>query len=337
MRLRDLGLGVGRLEPGDANSVTDVAGVHVGHAPGAAGGLTALVPFAGAPRRFFAGRWSLDGGDELIGGLAMTEDFGALSTPLVLAPPQAAGRVYDGLLDYGFQLDAGLPEDAGWPPGLIAVDGVPASSVSLHAALTEDQVAAALSAASAAPPTEGQAGVGRGLAAFGVRAGIGTASRRPPAGSVVGVLLAANGGEPRGLTVDGERVGPRLGLAPLAPERRRTFAAVIATDAPLLPVQLDRLAQRAAFGLVRVGLLDENTSGGTILALSTTGLRDDAPAGPGAVRAAATAERALPELFAAAAESCEEAVLNALVAASAQPSLDGSPPLPAERLRPGGR
>ena len=333
MRLRDLGLAVGRLEPGAANAVTDVAGVHVGHAAGGGSGVTALVPFAGAPRRFFAGRWSLDGGDELTGGLAMTEDFGALSTPLVLAPPQAAGRIYDGLLAYGFQLDAGLPEDAGWPPGLIAVDGVPAPAASLHAALTQGTVAAALAAATGEPPAEGQAGVGRGLAAFGARAGVGTASRRLTSGdAVVGVLLAANGGEPGSLTVDGERVGPRLGLAPLAPERRRTFAAVIVTDAPLLPVQLDRLAQRASFGLVRVGLLDEHTSGGTILALSTTALRDDTPAGPGTVRASATAESGLPELFAAAAESCEEAVLNAVVAASGQAGLDGSPPLPAGRL-----
>ena len=332
MRLRDLGLAVGRLEPGAANAVTDVAGVRVGHAAGGGSGVTALVPFAAAPRRFFAGRWSLDGGDELTGGLAMTEDFGALSTPLVLAPPQAAGRIYDGLLAYGFQLDAGLPEDAGWPPGLIAVDGVPAPAASLHAGLTEEHVAAALAAASEEPPAEGQSGVGRGLAAFGARAGIGTASRRLPGGSVVGVLLAANGGEPGSLTVDGERVGPRLGLEPLALQRRRTFAAVVATDAPLLPVQLDRLALRASFGLVRVGLLDEHTSGGTILALSTTALRDDTPAGPGAVTAAATAEGELSELFAAAAESCEEAVLNALVAASGQAGLDGSPPLPAGRL-----
>ena len=107
---------------------------------------------------------------------------------------------------------------------------------------------------------------------------------------------------------------------------------MVATDAPLLPVQLDRLAQRASFGLVRVGLLDEHTSGGTILALSTTALRDDAPAGPGAVAAAATSESGLPGLFAAAAESCEEAVLNALVAASDHPGLDGSPPLPLDRL-----
>ena len=196
MRLRDLGLAVGRLEPGAANAVTDVPGVRVGHAAGGDSGVTAVVPFAGAPRRFFVGRWSLDRGDELIGGLAMTEDFGALSTPLVLAPPQAAGRIYDGLLAYGFQLDAGLPEDAGWPPGLIAVDGVPAPAASLHAGLTEEHAAAALAAASGEPPTEGQSGVGRGLAAFGARAGIGTASRRLSGGAAVGVLLAANGGEP---------------------------------------------------------------------------------------------------------------------------------------------
>jgi D-aminopeptidase len=342
VRLRDLGLTIGALAPGPLGAVTDVPGVRVGHAPGAVGGITALIPFAAGPRRFFVGRWSLDGGDELTGGLAMTEDFGTLSTPLVMAPPAAAGRVYDGLLAYEFQLDSGLSEDAGWPPGLITVDGGPAASVSLHASLGAAHVSAALSTAANGLPVEGQVGIGRGLAAFGARAGVGTASRQLPDGRLVGVLLAANGGEPEALSIDGHRVGPSLQLAPLPSRRRRTFAAVVVTDAPLIPRQLDRLAQRAAFGLVRVGLLDGSTTSGTAVALSTTGLDDEtaAPADPGpdgatnagAVVAAAGAESGLATLFQAAAEACEEATLNALVAASVQPSLDDTPVLPTDLL-----
>lgn len=341
MRLRDLGLAVGELPTGAANAVTDVPGVRVGHAPGAVGGVTALIPFARAPRRFFVGRWCLDGGDELT-GLAMVEDFGTLSTPLMLVPTPAVGRVYDGLLTYGFGIDGGLPEDAGWPPAVVALDGVPWPAVALHASNGEDQATVAVATASAAPPAEGQVGIGRGLAAFGARAGVGNASRHlvegAVEGAVVGALVAANGGEPEALTMSGERIGPRLQLTPLPAGRRRTIAAVIVTDAPLIPRQLDRLAQRAAFGFVRLGIIDADTAAGTVLAVSTTGLDEGTQntRSHAIVSAATTAEEDLPALFRAAAEACEEAVLNALVAATTQPSLDGSPPLPIDLLEAGG-
>lgn len=329
-RLRDLGLQIGSWPTGPLNAVTDVAGVRAGHAPGAVSGISIVVPYADAPRRYYAGRWSLDGGDETT-GLAMLEDFGTLSTPLALAPAPAIGRVYDGLLDYGFSRDAGLGEDSGWPPAVLALEGVPVPAVSLHAALGAGQVAAALSTATNGPVAEGQVGVGTSLAAFGVRAGIGTSSR-VLSGGTVGVLLAANGGEPVRLAVNGTPVGRWLKeLQALAPSRRRSFAAVVLTDMPLLPMQLDRLAQRASFGLVRVGLLDEHTASGTVIAVSTTGL-DDSLEGmaPGTVAARPRPEADLPELFAAAADVCQEAVLNALVVAHAQSSADGSMGLPVE-------
>lgn len=333
LRFRDLGLAVGDLPTGPVNSITDVGGVRVGHAPGAVGGITVVIPFPGAPRRYYAGRWSLDGGDDTT-ALAMLEDFGALSTPIGLAPAPAVGRVYDGFLDYGFSHDAGLGEDEGWPPAVIAVDGVPAPAVSLHAALGAAQVAAALSTATHGAVAEGQVGVGKSLVAFGVRAGIGSSSRVVDAGTV-GVLVVANGGEPRRLSVNGIPVGRWLaGLTPLPGTRRRAFAAVIVTDAPLLPGQLDHLAQRSFFGLVRVGLVDEVTTSGTIIAVSTTGL-DDSMEGlaPGTVTARRTPDVSLPALFGAGADACEEAVLNALVVAHTQRSTDGVPGLPVDAFR----
>ena len=332
-RLRDLGLSVGELPTGPLNAIIDVEGVRVGHARGAVGGITVVVPFPDIPRRYYAGRWSLDGGDDTT-ALAMLEDFGALSTPIALAPAPAVGRVYDGFLDYGFSHSAGLGEDEGWPPAVIAVDGVPAPAVSLHAALGTAQVAAALSTVTDSGVAEGQIGIGQSLAAFGVRAGIGNSSRVVDAGTV-GVLVAANGGEPRRLSVNGIPVGRWLaGLTPLPPTRRRAFAAVIVTDAPLLPGQLDRLAQRSFFGLVRVGLVDELTTSGTIIAVSTTGL-DDGLEGlaPGTVTARMTPEASLPALFVAGADACEEAVLNALIAAHNQRSTDGVPGLPVDAFR----
>ena len=87
-RLRDLGLSVGELPTGPLNAIIDVEGVRVGHARGAVGGITVVVPFPDIPRRYYAGRWSLDGGDDTT-ALAMLEDFGALSTPIALAPALA--------------------------------------------------------------------------------------------------------------------------------------------------------------------------------------------------------------------------------------------------------
>ena len=227
MRLRDLDLSTGRLPTGLHNAITDVPGVRVGHALGAVGGVTAVLPWDASPRRCFVGRWSLDGGDDLT-GLNMAEDFGALSAPLLLAPAPAVGRVYDGVLDYGFDVSAGLGESDAWPPVVLALDGVPAEATALHTALGPSQVAAALSTASDRAPAEGQVGIGRALAAFGVRAGVGTASRRVPDRHLVGALVAANGGEPERLALDGRPVGRWLaGMTPLSERHRRTFAAVV--------------------------------------------------------------------------------------------------------------
>ena len=174
----------------------------------------------------------------------------------------------------------------------------------------------------------------KGTCLLGVRAGIGSSSRVVDAGTV-GVLVVANGGEPRRLSVNGIPVGRWLaGLTPLPGTRRRAFAAVIVTDAPLLPGQLDHLAQRSFFGLVRVGLVDEVTTSGTIIAVSTTGL-DDSMEGlaPGTVTARRTPDVSLPALFGAGADACEEAVLNALVVAHTQRSTDGVPGLPVDAFR----
>lgn len=331
MRLRDLGLTVGSLPTGPLNTITDVPGARVGHARGAVGGVTIVLPFADAPRRYYAGRWSLDGAATT--GLPMLEDFGALSTPIAMAPAPAVGRVYDGLLDYGFGIDDGLGEDQGWPPAVLAIDGVP-GAVSQHASLGAAQVSAALSTATTQRSYEGQVGAGAGLISFGYRAGIGSASRRID-GVTVAVLLATNGGELSRLAVNGVPVGRFLARGQTqSAHRHRSVVAVLLTDAPALPGQLDHLAQRASFGLVRVGLLDEHTQGATILAVSTTGL-DDETEGlmPGTVGVRALPAHRLPVLAAAAADVCEEAVLNALIVAAGQPVTDDTPSLSIDAFR----
>lgn len=327
MRLRDLDIAIGSSQPGPANAITDVPGVRVGHADviastgtasNLATGITAIIPYDRTPRRFFAGRYALDGGDGFT-GLAVTEDFGALSTPIVLAPAAAVGKVYDGLIRYGLGLAAHLPEDAGWPPVVIGVDDSGVNDpVVVHASVAQDHLDSALETARGGEVEEGAVGVGAGLVSFGVRGGVGTASRSLQVDGRqchAGVLVAANGGEPARLSVDGVPVSGQLSVTAAAPGVPRTAVAVVATDAPCDPRQLDRLAGRAALGLTRVGLLDALTREGLVIAVSTSGL-DDAGGETGITSSIQmTSEQVLPALFAAAAEACEEAVLNALLAA----------------------
>lgn len=330
MRLRDLGITVGSLSPGPANAISDVSGVRVGHVDVVEGGLstgiTLVVPYSDGVRRVFAGRWAVDGGDGMT-GLGVTEDFGAISTPVVMAPAAAVGRVYDGLIGHGLEMDSGLPEDAGWPPVVVGVDDSGVNPPALvHRLVREEHLYQALAAASGDGQThEGGVGIGLGLTAFGVRGGVGTASRRLAGNNgdfayTVGALVAVNGGEPGNLSVDGYPVGSSLDVEPLPAEAPRSLAAVVVTDAPLIPRQLDHLAGRAALGLARVGLLDARTREGIVLALSTTGLDDTARAESPATRPVSlVGDGGLPPLYAAAAEACEEAVLNGLLQADPLP------------------
>jgi len=331
MRLRDLDLGIGRLSPGEHNAITDVAGVSAGHVDiderGLYTGITAVFPHPVdvVRRELFLGHWALDGGDGAT-GLGVFEDLGIFSSPIVLAPAPAVGKVYDGLIRHGLDRDSGLSTAAGWPPVVVGVDdGLWNPARAVHETIAEPHLSQALSRAVSGPVAEGNAGIGRGLCAFGMKGGIGTASRLVEGGGALcrlGVLLAANAGDIRELRVDGCPIGPALRVKVPGQALPSSFAALVATDAPLLPGQLDRLAGRAALGLVRAGLLDAATREGLILAFSTAAVVPED--GDGVVETVRSAgEALLYALFAAAAEASEEALLNALLAAA---PVGGRPP-----------
>jgi D-aminopeptidase len=180
----------------------------------------------------------------------------------------------------------------------------------------------ALAAARGDAIGEGNVGIGGGLQAFGLRGGVGTASRR--AGSyLVGALLVANGGLPGGLSADGralqEAQRAQLDEKPSAlqdlPMGPQEFVAVVATDAPLLSFQLRSLAQRAALGAARCGLWNAYTRAGQVQAFSTEEAAAATETAEVLVQVSLLAEQELYGLFAAAAEAVEEAVLSALMAA----------------------
>lgn len=318
MRLGDLQIRIGALASGRHNAITDVPGVRVGHARASQSGvgLSVIQPFAdGEPRRTYLGRWALDGGDDTT-GVGLAEDFGALSTPIVLSPAAAAGRVYDAMIQRGLRIDSGLSEDRGWPPAVLPIGGGGAEALQVRAAFNDDLVNTAFDRAATGPVAEGQVGIGRSLVGFGCAAGVGTASRLI-AGHVLGAFVVVNGGEPARLSIAGYPAA--LSVDAVTASRPRSAAAVVVTDAPLLPGQLERVAGRGAFGLTRVGLLDEFTRSATIWALSTTTPVDDVEPLTGTIEAGGVSEDSLPPLFAAAADALEEAVVGALLAGATGP------------------
>ena len=324
-RLRDLGVVIGRFPTGAHNALTDVPGVRVGHATliedrphVARTGVTVIVPCDGEVHRHapFAGYHAFNGYGEMT-GLLWVEESGLLTSPIAMTNTNQVGLVSETLVAVGAQRFGGgayaLPVVGetydGW---LNQIDAFP---------LRREHVLEALDAAADGPVAEGNVGGGTGMICHDFKGGIGTASRRfETAGGtfVVGALVQANHGDRALLRVDGVPVGQALGPehTPLpwsAPESEGSILIVLATDAPLLPVQCKRLARRATIGLARTGGIGHNGSGDLFLAFASGNrVPDKAPA---AIPLRMLPHRALNPLFEAAAEAVEEAILNALTAA----------------------
>lgn len=315
--LRALGVEVGGLPAGTLDAITDIEGVQVGHiAMGGEDlniGMSAVLPYSldVKERELSIGRWSLDGGGA-ISGLGVAEDFGAFSSPIVFAPAPVFGRVYEALIQQGIQRDSGLSTGAGWPPIVLGVDdGAANDARRVYESAREEDVQRVLAAASSGEIAEGNVGIGRALRAFGVRGGVGTASRL--AGSYsVGVFVAVNGGLPTGLVVAGQSLLSETGAPSLGPQE---FAAVIATDAPLAAFELRALAQRGGLGAGRCGLWNPHTRAGQVLAFSTVESKESTVDKTLKERPALEDDE-LYALFAACVEAVEAAILSALVAAT---------------------
>ena len=315
-RIRDLGIRIGRFQPGPFNAIADIEGIRVGHTDiagtGLLTGLTAVIPFSGTPEKhkLFLGRWTLDGGAKM-SGLPVAEDFGTFSGPIVLAPAPAFGGVYDGVISYGHRRDAGLPIDAGWPPVIVGIDDGTLNDRKKEQKIGEAELLLCFGH-TPEEVAEGSSGIGRGLCAFGLRGGVGTSSRLVE-GHRIGILVAANGGERPGLRVNGVPVGRFLDLPDVEGVRTRSVCAIVATDAPMGPDQLNRLAGRSALGLARGGFIDGYVQEALVLAFST-GVRMKRSKGP-VFQVKMIEENRLPPIFEATAEAAEEAGLNGLLSA----------------------
>lgn len=330
------------LAPGPLNALTDVPGVRVGHArvPGAAAhtGVTVIIPHPGDlfNEKCRAAVYTINGAGECVGALQIRE-WGLLETPIFLTGTAGVGRVYDAALDWMLDQD---PRIARTAPIVIPVvaecnDGLLNDVRTYRAGPAE--VAAAMAAAAAGPVAEGNVGAGSGMVAYGLKAGIGTASRQiPSVGYTLGAMVLANFGRRRELSIGGVRIGAQL--ADLPDPRGDlpidgSAILIIATDAPLLAHDLRRVAKRASFGLFRTGSVAHHGSGEIVVAFTTANRvpeadRIEAPL------VQATGSDLLGLLFTAAVEAAEEAVLNALCGAeTVRSGILVCPALPVDRVR----
>ena len=364
LRLRDLGVTIGRMPPGLHNAITDVTGVRVGHSTIVSGdgpltvgvgpvrtGVTVILPHEGdvGVEPLFAGSHVLNGNGEMT-GLLWVKESGMLTTPIALTNTHSVGVVRDALTAYEVRrMDR--PE-LFWSLPVVAetYDGWLNDINGMH--VTAEHVWAAIDNASEAVVEEGCVGGGTGMICHEFKGGIGTSSRvlaEDDGSWTVGVLVQANYGARHLLRIDGVPVGDLIpcSMVPGYREERArlrrgepgdgSIIIVVATDAPLLPHQCERLAQRATIGLARVGGIGANSSGDIFLAFATgnrglPGVKD-ASATIAACRMLAN-ERMTP-LFEACAEATEEAILNALCMATTTTGIDGRTmyALPLDRVR----
>jgi D-aminopeptidase len=321
------------------NAVTDVPGVRVGHRtvihgddgdPQAARtGVTAVFPHAGVPweEPVYVGTHILNGYGELI-GINQLREWGILMSPVVLTSSLAIGKAYDATVKWIATRSQAWAQEV--MPIVTECDDSFLSAV-LAFPLEDEDVAAALDAAVGGPVAEGSVGAGTGMQCFDFKGGIGTSSRVLPAdagGFTVGALVMTNHGDRENLLLDGVRVGEAITDQMPIEHSEGSCVVVVATDAPLLPHQLDRVAQRAGMGLARGGSMASNGSGEQMIAFSTANRLPRAPHDVADVRAVLDGPDRPPwlltELFQATVEATEEAVANALFAATTVVGRDGN-------------
>ena len=320
-RAREAGVVPGVLPPGPLNAITDVAGVRVGQVTLRQGdsvntGVTAVLPHGGnlfrdkVPAAVYVG----NGFGKLM-GTTQVRELGEIETPIVLTCTLCVPRAADAVLDLAL---AENPDARSVNPVVGETNDGTLHDIRARPVRAE-HVVRAVREASEGPVEEGSVGAGTGTIAFGWKGGIGTSSRRLPGslgGYTVGVLVQSNYGGI--LQVLGAPVGRELSQYYLKRELDNgdadgSIMMVVATDAPLDPRNLERLAKRALIGLGRTGSPMSNGSGDYVIAFSTAESVRRTPERRSAVHALETLPNdLLSPLFEAAVEATEEAILNSL-------------------------
>ena len=354
-------------DPGPLDAITDVPGVAVGHTTLISGsgrlrvgagpirtGVTAIFPRGTADlSHVFAGWFSLNGNGEMT-GTEWIDDYGLLLYPITITNTNSVGTVRDAVIEWGRTRVPGV-FNCCLPAVAETWDGDLNDIYGFH--VKKEHVFAAFSAAQPGPVAEGNVGGGTGMQCLGFKGGIGTASRRlsgRAGGFTVGVLVQCNFGLRRQLRIAGVPVGQEISepkpcydtdtLGPGQGEMRcprgvdrvreqGSIIAIIATDAPLLPHQLRRVARRAALGVGRMGGIAGAGSGDLFLAFSTA--RTKAADSLGVTSVSMLEDERIDPVYEATVQATEEAIINAMLAAKTMTGADylRVPALPHDRLR----
>jgi D-aminopeptidase len=349
--VRARGLGVPfEGTPGPLDSITDVKGVEVGYRTLISGdgklvvgagpvrtGVTAVFPRGKTSvDPVFAG-WFTENGNGEMTGTTWVEESGFLYGPVMITNTHSVGVVRDAVIAWQLQHSPLLPLEDWWSLPVVAEtwDGYLNDINGFH--VKAEDADAAMRDAHSGPIAEGNVGGGTGMICFEFKGGTGTASRQLPeklGGYTVGVLVQCNFGTRHLLRIAGAPVGSEITGKRVWEDDTGSIIVVVATDAPLLPSQMKRIAKRVTLGLGRLGSISGDGSGDIFIAFST------ANAGAGLEQKKTVALQMLPNdrmdaLFEATVQATEEAVVNALVAAKTMTGANGHnvEALPHDQLR----
>jgi L-aminopeptidase/D-esterase-like protein len=352
-RARDLGIPF-TGEPGPNNAITDVAGLTVGYSTIIEGegpievgkgpirtGVTAILPRGRTFNPVFAGWYSLNGNGEMT-GTTWVEESGFLEGPVMITNTHSVGVVRDSVVSWEADNNMMGPffRDLYWRLPVVAEtwDGILNDINGMH--VKKEHVYQALDTAASGPIVEGNVGGGTGMNLFNFKGGTGTASRKLSAedgGYTVGVLVQGNFGTREDLIVAGVPVGREItDLMPDVSWKRGeagSIIVVVATDAPLLPHQLKRLARRVPLGIAKTGGYGGNGSGDIFIAFSTG--NPEAFSREKSTTMEMVSNDNMGPIFHATVDATEEAIINAMVAAETMKGRDDnvSFAIPHDRLQ----
>jgi L-aminopeptidase/D-esterase-like protein len=348
LRARDLGVPFDG-QPGPLNAITDVKGVEVGHTTLISGrgklkvgegpvrtGVTGILPRGKESKDAVFGGWfTLNGNGEMT-GTTWVEDSGFVDGPIMITNTHSVGAVRDAVI--AWKVKRGQPDMEGywWSLPVVAEtwDGYLNDINGFH--VKPEHVFHALDTAHGGPVEEGNVGGGTGMICNEFKGGIGTASRVLDAkqgGYSVGVLVQCNYGDREQLRIAGVPVGREITDHTVRKDDVGSIIIVVATDAPLIPTQLKRVARRAALGLGRNGSYSGDGSGDIFIAFSTANAGAANPKGIHSLKMLPNDQ--LNPLFLATVQATEEAVINAMVAAETMTGINDHTviALPHDKLR----
>lgn len=333
-RIRDYGIIIGQLTAGAKNSITDVAGIKVGHVTIDEGkaktGVTAIIPSADNifKNKLFAAAHVINGFGKTAGTIQIDE-LGTLETPIILTNTLSVGIAADALIEYMLQQNSDIGIETGTVNPVVCECNDGYINYIRGGYVKKEHVFQAIENA-ADEFYEGDVGAGKGMCCFGLKGGIGTASRIVGLDGnkyTLGVLVLSNYGQLDDLTINGARIGLEISdIVNRRLEERKengSIITIIATDIPMSSRQLKRTAKRAAIGINRTGGFMGNGSGEIVISFSTGNVLTHYK-NSDVLNIKIVHEDNMNSIFMAAAEATEEAILNSLVCSEGAASRNGN-------------